>query len=204
MKPRVLVACEFSGRVREAFARLGADAWSCDIRPTEIPGQHIEGDVLPILDQGWDLMVCHPPCTHLAISGAHAFEQKRADGRQQEALDFVWTLLQAPIPRIALENPVSIISTVFGEPTQVVNPYWFGEPYPKRTCLWLKNLPPLVPTDMVEPEESEILAIGPRKSRDMDRSRTYQGMANAMADQWFPSLTWPADLFDTLNTKEAA
>lgn len=179
---RVLVACEFSGIVREAFKARGHDAWSCDLLPTEIPGQHIQGDVLSILDAGWDLMIAHPPCTHLAVSGARWFKDKQVD--QQEALKFVRALLSAPILRIALENPVSIISTKIRKPDQIIQPWMFGHGETKATCLWLKGLPKLIPTNIVDGREGKVWKMPPSKTRWMDRSRTYQGIANAMAEQW--------------------
>ena len=181
---RVLVACEFSGTVRDAFARRGHDAWSCDLLPTERPGQHIEGDALDVLGDGWDLMVAHPPCTHLAVSGARWFPQKRADGRQQAALDFVRALLDAPIPRIALENPVSVISSHIRKPDQTIQPWQFGHGEVKRTCLWLKNLPELRPTKVVEGREARVHKLTPSEDRWKLRSVTYQGIADAMAEQW--------------------
>lgn len=184
MTLRVLVACEFSGIVRDAFIARGHDAWSCDLLPTEREGPHIQGDVLEVLDRGWDLMIAHPPCTHLAVSGARYFAAKRADGRQQAALDFVQRLLDAPIPRIALENPVSIISTRIRKPDQIIQPWQFGHPETKATCLWLKNLPKLVPTDIVNGRKSMVHHCPPSKDRWKIRSRTYQGVANAMAAQW--------------------
>lgn len=200
---KVLVACEYSGRVREAFRRLGHDAWSCDLLPSDDNSPyHIQDDVLNHLDEGWDLMVAHPPCTHLAVSGAAWFKEKIADGRQQAALDFVQTLLDASIPKIALENPVSVISTKIRKPDQIIQPYHFGHPETKKTCLWLKNLPALVHTNVVEPDymrnedgSFKVDKKGHRYSRihwmsrsDKNRwklrSLTYQGVADAMADQW--------------------
>lgn len=181
---RVLVACEFSGTVRDAFARLGHDAWSCDILPTDEPGQHIEGDALDVLGDGWDLMVAHPPCTHLAVSGARWFPQKRADGRQQAALAFVRALLDAPIPRIALENPVSVISSHIRKPDQTIQPWQFGHGEVKRTCLWLKNLPALRPTNVVAGREARVHRLPPTEDRWKLRSVTYRGIADAMAEQW--------------------
>jgi site-specific DNA-cytosine methylase len=194
---RVLVACEYSGRVRDAFIRAGHDAWSCDLLPTEVPGPHFEGDVTDVLGDGWDLMVCHPPCTHLSVSGARWFSDKRDE--QAAALDFVWTLLQAPVPRIALENPVSIISSRFGKPTQTIQPWQFGHGEVKATCLWLKNLPPLTPTDIVEGREARVHRMPPGPDRWKERSRTFEGIAQAMADQWGPLLSMPADLFAEAN-----
>lgn len=179
---RVLVACEFSGIVRDAFAERGHDAWSCDLLPTERPGNHIQGDVLEILDEGWDLMIAHPPCTHLAVSGARWFKDKRQE--QEEALMFVTSLLDAPIPRIALENPVSIISTRIRKPNQIIQPWMFGHGETKATCLWLKGLPPLRPTKIVSGRKSRVHREPPGVDRWKNRSRTYQGIADAFASQW--------------------
>lgn len=181
---RVLVACEYSGRVRDAFTRAGWDAWSCDLLPTESPGQHVQGDVLALLGDGWDLLVAHPPCTHLAVSGARHFARKRASGEQAAALDFVRQLLDAPIPRIALENPVSIISTAIRKPDQIIQPWQFGHGETKATCLWLKGLPPLVPTCIVDGRANTVHRMPPSPDRWKNRSRTYQGIADAMALQW--------------------
>lgn len=181
---RVLVACEYSGAVRDAFAKLGWDAWSCDILPTDKPGQHFLGDVRDILCEGWDIMVAHPPCTHLAVSGARWFPAKRASGEQQAALDFVRLLLDAPIPHIALENPVSIISSKIRKPDQVIQPWQFGHGETKATCLWLKNLPRLTPTNIVEGREQRIWKLPPSADRWKERSRTFSGVAEAMANQW--------------------
>lgn len=179
---RVLVACEYSGRVRDAFTLLGWDAWSCDLLPTEAPGNHHQGPVEEILDQHWDLMVAHPPCTHLAVSGARWFKDKQQE--QAEALDFVRLLLNAPITYIALENPVSIISSRIRKPDQIIQPWMFGHGETKATCLWLKNLPPLVPTDIVEGREAKVHRMSPGPDRWKERSRTYSGIATAMATQW--------------------
>ena len=181
---RVLVACEFSGVVREAFAARGHDAWSCDLLPSEIPGQHIVGDVRMVLDNDppWDLMIAHPPCTHLAVSGARWFASKRAE--QESALRFVADLLAAPIPMIALENPVSIISSRIRKPDQIIQPWQFGHGETKATCLWLKNLPPLVPTVIVHGREARVHRMPPGPDRWRERSRTYWGVAHAMASQW--------------------
>jgi hypothetical protein len=182
---RVLVACEYSGRVREAFRRLGHDAWSCDFLPAEDESpHHIQGDVLPVLDRGWDLMVAHPPCTDLAVSGARHFEQKRADGRQREAIRFFQLLAEAPIPRWAIENPVCIMSTVWREPDQIIQPWQFGHGETKATCLWLKGLPPLVPTNIVSGRHPRVHLMPPGPDRWKERSRTYEGVAEAMAGQW--------------------
>ena len=179
---KVLVACEYSGIVREAFSAKGHDAWSCDLLDTEIAGQHIKGNVLDILDDDWDLMIAHPPCTHLAVSGARWFKDKQAE--QIDALNFVLRLLAAPIPRIALENPVSIISSYIRKPEQIIQPWQFGHGETKATCLWLKNLPKLIPTNIVEGREARVHKMSPGPNRWKERSRTYTGIAEAMAKQW--------------------
>ncbi len=179
---KVLVACEYSGKVRDAFKAKGHDAWSCDLLPTDVEGQHIQGDVLEILDQGWDLMIAHPPCTHLAVSGARWFKDKRKE--QQEALEFVSALLNAPINKIALENPISIISTKIKKPTQIIQPWQHGHGETKATCLWLKNLENLVPSKVVPGRKTRIHYMSPSKDRWKLRSETYSGIAKAMADQW--------------------
>lgn len=179
---RVLVACEYSGIVRDAFTAQGHQAVSCDLLPTDSPGHHIIDDVRLILDWGWDLMVAHPPCTHLAVSGARWFYRKHAE--QREALDFVRTLLAAPIPRICLENPVSIISTAIRKPDQVIQPWQFGHGETKATCLWLKGLPLLTPTNIVEGRQPRVHMLPPSPDRWKTRSTTYRGIAEAMAQQW--------------------
>ena len=191
---RVLVACEFSATVRDAFRARGHDAWSCDLLPTEgDPRWHIQDDVFEAIKDGWDLMIAHPPCTDLAVSGARWFPAKRADGSQQRALDFVRMLLDAPIARIALENPVSVISSHIRRPDQIIHPWQFGHPEAKTTCLWLKGLPHLVPTDVLPLPASGRWSnqtasgqnkLGPSPTRWAERSRTYDGSATAMADQW--------------------
>jgi len=182
---RILVACEYSGRVREAFRKLGHDAWSCDLLPSDDNSPyHIQGDVLEHLNDGWDMMIAHPPCTHLAVSGARYFAAKIADGRQQEALDFVQQLLDAPIKRVALENPISVISSKIRKPDQIIQPWMFGHGETKATCLWLKNLPKLEPTDIVDGREGRVWKLPPSKNRWKLRSETYQGIADAMASQW--------------------
>ena len=179
----VLVACEFSGVVRDAFLARGHYAVSCDLLPTESPGPHRQCDVRELLDvPGWDLMIAHPPCTHLAVSGARWFKDKQRE--QAEALDFVRTLLDAPIPRIALENPISVISTRIRKPDQIVQPWQFGHGETKATCLWLKNLPKLMPTDVVDGREARVHRMPPGPDRWKKRSMTYAGIAEAMADQW--------------------
>lgn len=180
---RVLVACEFSGVVRRAFRERGHDAWSCDLLPAEDGSpHHMQCDVLTVLDEGWDLMIAHPPCTHLAVSGARWFREKRP--QQEMALRFVRQLLYADIPRIALENPVSIISTAVRRPDQIIQPWMFGHGETKKTCLWLKNLPPLRPTRIVEGREPRVHRMAPGPDRWKERSRTYLGIATAMAEQW--------------------
>jgi hypothetical protein len=179
---RVLIACEYSGAVRDAFLRAGHDALSCDLLPTDVPGPHYQGDVRDILADGWDLMIAHPPCTHLAVSGARWFKDKQVE--QAEALDFVRLLLAAPIPRIALENPVSVISSRIRKPDQIIQPWQYGHGETKATCLWLKGLPPLVPTDIVEGREPRIHRLPPSPDRWKIRSATFPGIAAAMAAQW--------------------
>lgn len=179
---RVLVACEFSGTVRNAFQEIGHEAWSCDLLPTETPGKHYQCDVSQVIGLGWDLMVAHPPCTYLAISGARWFKERKQE--QSQALAFVKFLLSAPIPKIALENPVSIISTKIRKPDQIIQPWQFGHGETKRTCLWLKNLPLLKPTNVVSGRESRIHYMAPGPDRGKDRSRFYTGIAEAMAGQW--------------------
>lgn len=182
---RVLVACEYSGRVREAFRALGHDAWSCDLLEAEDSSPfHIQGDCLEAIKRGWDLMVAHPPCTHLAVSGARHFEEKRKDGRQQEGIDFFMALSRAPVPRIAIENPVCIMSGLWREPDQTIQPWMFGHGETKATCLWLKGLPPLIPTKIVSGREPRVHKMPPGPNRWKERSRTYEGIASAMAAQW--------------------
>ena len=179
---KILIACEFSGTVREAFSKLGHDAWSCDILETEIPGNHLQCDVREILGDGWDMMIAHPPCTHLAVSGARWFKDKKVE--QAEALEFVRLLLNAPIERIALENPISIISSHIRKPDQIIQPWQFGHGETKATCLWLKNLPKLQPTNIVEGREQRIWKMPPGENRWKERSRTFEGIANALAVQF--------------------
>ena len=181
---KVLIACEYSGRVRDAFIRGGHDAMSCDLLPTDAAGPHYQGDVFDIINDGWDLMVAHPPCTHLAVSGARHFAAKQASGVQQEALVFVQRLLDAPIAKIALENPISIISSRIRKPDQIVQPWQFGHGETKATCLWLKGLPLLAPTNIVDGREAKVHRMPPSPDRWKLRSTTYEGIANAMAAQW--------------------
>ena len=179
---KVLIACEYSGAVRDAFIALGHDAISCDILPTDVPGPHYQGDVRDILEDGFDLMVAHPPCTHLAVSGARWFKDKQTE--QAEALEFVRLLLSAPVDKIALENPISIISSRIRKPDQIIQPWQFGHGETKATCLWLKNLPKLQPTQIVDGREAKVHKMSPGPNRWKERSKTYQGIANAMAQQW--------------------
>lgn len=188
---KVLVACEYSGTVRDAFIANGHDAMSCDLLPTDSPGPHYQGDVRDILNDGWELMIAHPPCTHLAVSGARWFKNKQKE--QAEALAFVQLLLDAPIDKIALENPISIISSRIRKPDQIVQPWQYGHPESKSTCLWLKNLPKLQATNILEKPASGYWSnqtpsgqnkLGPSDDRWKIRSATYKGIAKAMADQW--------------------
>ena len=181
---KVLIACEYSGAVRDAFIAKGHDAMSCDLLPTDKPGPHYQGNVFDIIDDGWDLMIAHPPCTHLAVSGARHFSEKRADGRQQEAVEFFLKLAVSKIPRIAIENPVCIMSSFWRKPDQIIQPWMFGHGETKATCLWLKNLNALVPTDIVEGREARIHNLPPTPDRWKLRSKTYPGIAMAMASQW--------------------
>ena len=194
---KVLVACEFSGTVRDAFAKLGHDAWSCDLEASETLGNHYQGDMFDIINEGWDLMIAHPPCTHLAVSGARHFEKKRADGRQQQGIDFFMKVINAPIPRMAVENPIGIMSSIYRKPNQIIQPWEYGHKTTKATCLWLKNLPLLKPTNIVEKGEFVVFPSGKRmskwyadsskhspKEREKIRNKTFQGIADAMADQW--------------------
>lgn len=194
---KVLIACEFSGTVRDAFLRAGHNAMSCDLLPTESPGPHYQGDVRDVLGNGWDLMIAHPPCTHLAVSGARWFKDKQQE--QAEALEFVRFLLSAPIERIALENPVSIISSRIQKPTQIIQPWQFGHGETKATCLWLKNLPLLTPTNIVDGREARVHKMPPGPDRWKERSRTFSGIAAAMADQW--AKHW-SDNLDFANLRE--
>jgi hypothetical protein len=179
---RVLIACEFSGIVREAFRERGHFAMSCDLLDTEIPGNHYKGDIKDVLNDGWDLMIAHPPCTDLAVSGAKHWRQRDEEG----ALDFVAELLECSILKIALENPVGLISTYIRKPDQIVHPYYFGDPYQKRTCLWLKDLPLLKPTNLLTNYSRSTIhrGLAHKESKGTFRSRFWPGMAKAMAQQW--------------------
>lgn len=189
---KVLIACEYSGTVRDAFIIRGHDAVSCDILPTESPGPHHQGDVMDILNDGWDLMIAHPPCTHLAVSGAAWFAEKRLDGRQQSGIDFFMKMINADIPKICVENPVCIMSSIYRKPDQIIQPYMFGHLESKKTCLWLKGLPQLFPTNDVKSEwellpknqRERLHYLPPSKDRWKLRSKTFQGIAGAMATQW--------------------
>ena len=179
---RVLVACEYSGIVRDAFLHMGHDAMSCDLLPTEQRGPHHHGDVRDIVNDNWDLMIAHPPCTHLAVSGARWFSDKKQE--QKEALEFVRFLMEAPISMIAIENPISVISSKIRKPDQIIQPWQFGHGETKATCLWLKNLPKLSPTEIVSGRENRVHRMPPSKNRWKERSRTFTGVARAMAEQW--------------------
>jgi len=191
---RVLIACEYSGVVRDAFIRAGHEAMSCDLLPTDASGPHYQGDVFDIINDGWDLMIAHPPCTYLSVSGMHWTTRGLRDPQlTEDALAFVRQLMDAPIERIAIENPISVISSRIRKPDQIVQPWWFGHDASKKTCLWLKNLPLLTPTDMLagdaKTRRGNQTASGqnklpPSKDRWKLRSATYQGIADAMAAQW--------------------
>ena len=181
-KLRVLVACEYSGIVRDAFIALGHDAISCDLLPTELPGAHYQGNVFDIINHQWDLMIAHPPCTHLAVSGSRWFKDKVKE--QAEGLAFVQSLMNANTPRIAIENPISVISSAIRKPDQIIQPWQFGHGETKATCLWLKGLPKLRPTCIAPGREARVHKLPPSPDRWKERSRTYTGIAEAMALQW--------------------
>ena len=193
---KVLVGCEFSGVVRDAFSALGHEAYSCDLLDSETPGNHIKGDILEILNDGFDIAIMHPPCTDLAVSGSRWFPEKRADGRQKASIDFFMAIANAPIPKMAIENPIGIMSTIWRKPDQIVQPWEFGHSEAKATCLWLKNLPKLVPTNIITPRDgnpkrgwdnqtaSGQNKYGPSPDRWKKRAITYRGLAEAMAMQW--------------------
>ena len=195
---KVLVACECSGAVRDAFIEQGHDAWSCDIIECESdPKKHLQCDVLTVLDNGWDIMIAHPPCTDLAVSGARWFKEKKLDGSQQRSIDFFMSLAEANIDKICVENPVSIMSKAWRKPDQIIQPWMFGDEASKKTCLWLKGLPLLKPTKIVGKGEMITYASGrtlpkwyadafrlPKAERSKLRSRTFHGIALAMATQW--------------------
>ena len=191
---KILIACEFSGTVRDAFIREGHDAMSCDLLPTDAPGPHYQGNVMDIINNGWDMMVAHPPCTYLSVSGMHWTTRGLRDPKlTEDALEFVQALMNASIKRIVIENPVSIISSRVRKPDQIVQPWWFGDDASKKTCLWLKNLPLLTPTNKLDGDNktrrgnqtiSGQNKLPPSKDRWKIRSKTYQGIADAMATQW--------------------
>ena len=189
---RVLVACEYSGVVRDAFIRGGHDAMSCDLLTSDAPGPHYQGSLFDVIDYPWDLMIAHPPCTHLSVSGSRHFEAKRMDGRQQSAASFFMALIRRSehIPMTAIENPVCVMSSLYRKPDQVIQPYMFGDPYMKTTCLWLKGLVKLVPTNIVEGREQKCWKEPPGPERWKNRSKTYPGIANAMAAQWSVPQGW--------------
>lgn len=183
---KILIACEESQAVTIELRRLGHEAYSCDIIPCSggHPEWHIQQDVTPLLTQKWDMILAFPPCTHLAVSGARYFEQKRKDGRQQAAIDFFMQFANSDCPRIAIENPVGIMSTVWRKPDQIIQPWQFGHGETKKTCLWLKGLPPLIPTEIVDGREQRIWKMPPGKDRAKNRAKTFPGIAKAMAEQW--------------------
>jgi hypothetical protein len=199
----VLIACEFSGTVRDAFLKAGHEAMSCDLEPTMVPGPHYQGNVLDILDDGWDLMICHPPCTYLTVTGNKWMKPEYSDRfpdrprQREEAVDFFKTLYEANIPKIAVENPVGIMSSILRKPDQIIQPYQFGHSASKKTCLWLKNLPLLTPTNIVDKGEFVTYKSGKKmakwyadaasnspEERAKIRNRTFLGIAEAMANQW--------------------
>lgn len=183
---KILVACEESQAVTIELRRLGHEAYSCDIEPCSggHPEWHLQQDVIPLLTQKWDMILAFPPCTHLAVSGAKWFAAKRADGRQQNAIDFFMQFANSDCPRIAIENPVGIMSTVWKKPDQIIQPWQFGHGETKKTCLWLKGLPPLIPTEIVEGREQRIWKMPPSEDRAKNRAKTFPGIARAMAEQW--------------------
>ena len=183
---RVLVACEFSGTVRDAFLSAGHDAMSCDLLDTEVPGPHYKGNLFDVIDYPWDLAIFHPECTHLAVSGSRHFKEKIMDGRQQSAVSFFMKIVKESnhISRVAIENPICIMSTLWRKPDQIIQPWMFGHGETKATCLWLKGLPNLVPTNIVEGRSDRIHKMPPSADRWKERSRTYLGIAQAMAQQW--------------------
>lgn len=183
---RVLIGHEFSAVIREAFRALGHDAMSCDLIPSEQPGPHYQGDVFDVIDYPWDLAIFHPPCTHTAVSGARHFEAKRMDGRQQAGVSHfiqVWRRAQH-IPRVGIEQPISVVSSLFRKPDQIIQPYDFGHGETKAICLWLRGLPLLVPTNRVEGRKPRVHHEPPSPDRWKNRSRTFPGIARAMAEQW--------------------
>jgi hypothetical protein len=189
---KVLIACEYSGVVRNEFLKLGHEAMSCDLLAQDSEGPHYQGDVRDVLDYPWDLMIAHPPCTDLSVSGAAWFEKKRMNGSQQASASFFMMLSKSSIPKIAIENPICIMSTLWRKPDQIIHPWMFGHMEQKTTCLWLKNLPKLTPTNIVKEEmmklprnqRERLHFLSPSEDRWKLRSQTYQGIAEAMASQW--------------------
>ena len=183
---KILVACEESQAVTIEMRRLGHEAYSCDIEPCSggHPEWHLQVDALELLKMKWDMILAFPPCTHLAVSGARYFEQKRKDGRQQAAIDFFMRFANADCPKIAIENPVGIMSSVWRKPDQIIQPWQFGHGETKKTCLWLKGLPPLFPTNIVDGREQRIWKMPPSEDRAKNRAKTFPGIARAMAEQW--------------------
>ena len=183
---KVLVGCEYSGVVRDAFAAAGHDAMSCDILPSDTPGQHYQGDIFDVIDYPWDLAILHPPCTHTAVSGARHFAAKKMDGRQQAGLSFIMRLVRrsAHITGVAIEQPISILSSHWRKPDQVIQPWQFGHGETKAIALWLKGLPPLVPTDVVDGRDARVWRMPPGPDRAKMRSRFFEGVAAAMVGQW--------------------
>lgn len=182
---RVLIACEFSGTVRRAFRNLGILAWSCDLIPSDDGSEfHIQADVFSVLDRDWDMLIAFPPCTDLCVSGARWFAKKRQSGEQQRSIDFFMALVNAPIKKIAVENPVGIMSSIYRKPDQIIQPWQFGHGETKATCLWLKNLPKLTPTNIVSGREGRVWKMPPSPERARERSKTFSGIALAMSDQW--------------------
>jgi len=189
---KVLIACEYSGRVRDEFLKLGHEAMSCDLLQTDAAGPHYQGDVRDVLDYPWDMMIAHPPCTDLAVSGAAWFAKKRMAGKQQASASFFMMLAKADIPQIVIENPVCVMSSLWRKPDQTIQPWMFGHMEQKATCLWLKNTPPLAPTNIVKDEmmllpknqRERLHYLPPSADRWKLRSETYLGIAQAMASQW--------------------
>ena len=194
---KVLLACEESQAVCKEFRQLGHEAYSCDILPCSggHPEWHIQDDVLKVINDSWDMMIAFPPCTDLAVSGARWFKEKQMDGRQQKSIDFFMKLINAPIQHIAIENPIGIMSTIYRKPDQVIQPWMFGHGETKATCLWLKDLPKLTPTNVVEGREQRIWKLPPSKDRAMLRSKTYPGIAKAMAEKWSVPINIQQKLF---------
>lgn len=181
---RVLIACEFSGIVREAFKARGHDAWSCDLLDTEIPGQHIKDDVLKHLNENWDLMIAHPPCTYLTVSGNRWFKDTERYFERLDSAEFFFNLMFANIHKIAVENPIGVMSGFYRKPDQIIQPWQFGHGETKAICLWLKNLPPLLPTEIAQERKQRVFYESPGPERWKNRSRFFTGIASAMAEQW--------------------